>query len=298
MHSVEMRELETFLALADELHFGRAAQRMGISQSRVSQTLRDLERKLGTILLRRSSRRVALTPAGEKFRSDLTPIYSRLTQIVENATAPSMTGVIRLVLMYPNLGADALVRLIDAFEESYGGCHVEVSPAPLGNPALPLRSGEADLLVTTLLRDPTGLNVITTLGVQSRVLAVAVNHRLAHRAEVTVEDLANEKVAAPSLLPDDRQEAWVPFHTPSGQPIERIARRPASDAELAMLVARGKVVYPTVMAAAPHFASGNIALVPFRDLPPLPVALLALPGPMPQHVRAFVRVAKKVRTVS
>ena len=66
--SVELREIRVFLALAEELHFGRTAQRLGLTQSRVSQTLRQLERKMGGQLVYRTSRRVALTPFGRDFR--------------------------------------------------------------------------------------------------------------------------------------------------------------------------------------------------------------------------------------
>ena len=61
--TVELREIRVFLALAQELHFGRAAERLGITQSRVSQSLRELELKLGESL-HRTSRRVALTGTG------------------------------------------------------------------------------------------------------------------------------------------------------------------------------------------------------------------------------------------
>lgn len=60
---LEMRELECFIALADELHFGRAGERLYVSQSRVSQLLRDLERRIGTRLVERSSRRVPPPPS-------------------------------------------------------------------------------------------------------------------------------------------------------------------------------------------------------------------------------------------
>ncbi|HEV8206546.1 MAG TPA: LysR family transcriptional regulator, partial [Acidimicrobiia bacterium] len=70
---VELREIKVFLTLAEELHFGRTAERLGLTQSRVSQSLRSLERKLGEQLVRRTSRRVALTTPGERFRAEVGP---------------------------------------------------------------------------------------------------------------------------------------------------------------------------------------------------------------------------------
>ena len=61
---VELREIETFLVLTEELHFGRTAERLYLSQSRVSQTIRSMETSLGGRLFERTSRQVRLTPLG------------------------------------------------------------------------------------------------------------------------------------------------------------------------------------------------------------------------------------------
>jgi DNA-binding transcriptional LysR family regulator len=73
--TIELRELRVFVTLAEELHFGRSAERLGLTQSRVSQSLRELEAKLGGRLVYRTSRRVELTPLGERFRADALPVY-------------------------------------------------------------------------------------------------------------------------------------------------------------------------------------------------------------------------------
>lgn len=65
---MELRDIETFLTVADKLHFGRAARRLYLSPSRVSQTIRNLEREIGGPLFIRTTRKVRLTPLGEQFR--------------------------------------------------------------------------------------------------------------------------------------------------------------------------------------------------------------------------------------
>jgi DNA-binding transcriptional LysR family regulator len=70
-HTIELRELRAFLVLSEELHFARSAERLGLTQSRISRTIRDLERKLGVELAHRTSRRVELTAAGERFREQV-----------------------------------------------------------------------------------------------------------------------------------------------------------------------------------------------------------------------------------
>ncbi|OZM81281.1 hypothetical protein CFP66_17160 [Pseudonocardia sp. MH-G8] len=66
--TAQRHEIEVFLTLAEELHFGRTGERLGISQGRVSQTVQRLERRFGLLLFQRTSRRVAITPAGARFR--------------------------------------------------------------------------------------------------------------------------------------------------------------------------------------------------------------------------------------
>ena len=65
--------MEIFLTLADELHFGRAAQRLHVSTARVSQTIKKLERRIGASLFERTSRRVDLTPIGRRLGDELRP---------------------------------------------------------------------------------------------------------------------------------------------------------------------------------------------------------------------------------
>ncbi|MER5279062.1 LysR family transcriptional regulator [Streptomyces sp. NPDC002809] len=79
---VDQNELECFLVLAEELHFGRTAARLHLSRARVSQLIQKLERHVGAPLFTRTSRRVALTRLGSRFREDLEPHYRG----IENAS--------------------------------------------------------------------------------------------------------------------------------------------------------------------------------------------------------------------
>src|SRR5687767_11720443 len=115
---VELRELRVFLALAEELHFGRTAERIGVTQSRVSQSLRALETKLGADLVRRTSRRVELTPAGEEFRARVDAALGGLEGVLEateragrRITRPVRLGVISAAMIGP-----AVQRIIEAYE--------------------------------------------------------------------------------------------------------------------------------------------------------------------------------------
>src|SRR4051794_21706154 len=102
--AVELREIRVFLALAEELHFRRAAERLQLTPSRVSQTLRELEAKLGGELLSRSSRRAALTPLGERFLAEARAPYEQLARVLERTLTANraLEGPLRLGLLAAN----------------------------------------------------------------------------------------------------------------------------------------------------------------------------------------------------
>ena len=85
MSEPPMREIECFLVLAEELHFGRTGERLFISQSRVSQLISALERRIGTSLVARTSRRVHLTEFGADFLASLAPAHRALVGVIEDA---------------------------------------------------------------------------------------------------------------------------------------------------------------------------------------------------------------------
>ncbi len=93
---LERLELEAFLTLAEELHFGRTANRLGLTTSRISQTIRRLERRIGAALFERNSRKVTLTNVGRQLRDDLRPAYD---QINAGIAAASRGNVVPGTLM-------------------------------------------------------------------------------------------------------------------------------------------------------------------------------------------------------
>jgi DNA-binding transcriptional LysR family regulator len=103
---VELRELRIFLSLADELHFGRTAERLGISQPAVSEAVRALESRLGVKVFDRTSRRVRLTPAGEALQRNLTPAMAAVDQALADTSelSAAVRGLLRVDLCSPPRG--------------------------------------------------------------------------------------------------------------------------------------------------------------------------------------------------
>lgn len=287
---VELREIEIFLVLAEELHFGRTAERLYLSQSRVSQTIRSMEASLGGSLFERTSRRVQLTPLGQRWRDSLISPYEELRNafVAARAEAAGVTGELRISLITLAAGGPRFEDTVRDFRETYPACNVIVYEA---DPVLVLerlRRGEIDLVAYWLPLEQPGLTVGPVLTVEERVLLVRRDHRLAERGWATIDDLADEAIVdADGILPPETTAALYPTQTPQGR---RIPRRHSElrPGEVLALVAHGEVVHPSVASVTRYYTHHEVTAIPLRGLPPVRTALIAATGRRSAAVRAFL----------
>src|SRR5665213_2157859 len=114
-HAIELRHLRTFVALAEELHFTRAAQRVHLTQQGLSAQLRQLEGALGTQLLNRTTRKVELTEAGAVLFARVVPLLLELSEASEQARRAGSGKTAFLSLCYtPTVAGEALPKLVEA----------------------------------------------------------------------------------------------------------------------------------------------------------------------------------------
>jgi DNA-binding transcriptional LysR family regulator len=296
--SVELRELRLFLTLAEELHFGRTAEELRLTPSRVSQTLRGLEHKLGAQLVHRTSRRVQLTPFGERFLRDIEPAYERLTAVLEQTTAATtrIEGTLRLALFSEPAGGERLVELIKAFENLHPECNVELIQVSWDDPLARLRSAEVDVMATWVPLEQPDLVIGPTLTRQPRVLAVGCDHPLADRESVDVEELADHRIPRFEGWPKELQEAVSPARTPGGRQIPgaRFRVGQGSLMDVSVRIARGEFVFATVASAAPHVAEFDLVFIPLTGMPPLRSALVWRRPARDPKLREFLGVARDV----
>jgi DNA-binding transcriptional LysR family regulator len=289
---VELRELRIFLILADELHFGRTAERLGISQPAVSEAVRALESRLGVKVFDRTSRRVRLTPAGEALQRGLTPALAAIDQALADASELSskVRGLLRVGFVLTTEGP-ALSRLIAAFQARYPGCEVRLVEVETFDAYRLLRRGDIDVLCNWLAVDQPDLTAGAAFAYYPRALAVAPSHRLAARSTVSVEELAEEEVARfPGSTPSAVYDLLVPARTPSGREIRRTQPIHTIN-EILSLVARGRIVHPT-SSGVPIFDRDDIVLIPITDLPPLPLGLVWATSRENARIRALNETAR------
>src|SRR3954447_13060886 len=294
--AVELREIRVFLTLAEERHFGRTADRLHITPSRVSQTLRELETKMGAQLVNRTSRRVALTPLGDRFLAKLEPAYQQLAQALEltQVANEALEGPVRVGLLGANSGGPHLTVIVEAFERRYPECSVILSEAFFTDPLGPLRRGEIDVMATRLPINQSDVTVGPTLAREPMLLAVADDHPLAERKRVSIEDIANYRVAPITDSPKELIDAVMPRRTPQGRQIRRLTQRPKTPHELTALIARGRIVHPTVPSFAEYYGQPGITYVPIADMGALKSGLVWLRRRLTQRGGVFVDTAREV----
>jgi DNA-binding transcriptional LysR family regulator len=297
--TVDLRELRLFLILADELHFGRTAETLRLTPSRVSQSLRELEHKLGAQLVHRTSRRVQLTPFGERFLRDVRPALEQLDGVLErsNAAVRRLEGTLRLGLFSGPAGGPHLVEIIHAFEVLHPECNVDVVNMSWDDPFRRLRENQVELMASWLPLKQPDLVVGPILTSQPRVLAVAHDHPLADRDTVDVEEFADHRIPRFDNWPRELNDALAPSETPGGLPIPhtRIALGDRAVLDVAVQVARGELVWPTVSSAAPYMGGDfDLVFVPITGMPPLRSALVWRRPARDPKLRAFIRVARDV----
>ncbi|BBX19145.1 LysR family transcriptional regulator [Mycolicibacterium duvalii] len=189
----ELRHLRYFRAVAEELHFGRAAERLHMAQPPLSQQIRQLEAEVGAQLLTRTTRSVGLTRAGEAYLRRAVRILDAVDAAGSEARriADGVEGQLTIGCV-GSATYSLLPRLARALGETLPGIEVSVRGEMLAPAQLSaLEAGEIDL---ALLRPPAGRAGITAVTVRRDRLLVAVpaDHRLGARRHVRVADLRDE----------------------------------------------------------------------------------------------------------
>lgn len=288
---MEFRELECFVVLSEELHFARTAERLYLSPGRVSQLMRALETRIGGRLFERTSRRVRLTPLGERFLADLRPAYAGLASAVSRAKAAAreVTGVLRVgFLATPT---DVVTGSVLAFESGHPGSSVELVEIPLSDPFGRLRAGQVDVAFTLLPVDEPDLATGEALNRVPYHLGLPAGHPLAGRVSIGAEELAGVPlIGLDGPAPRGWRERAAPSVTPSGQPIPQAGTVATSQEGLTQVaLGRGGMLFCTPTAA--HHRRPDVSFVPVTGLPPSVLGLAWVKAAETAAIRAFAAAA-------
>ncbi|MFE9424634.1 LysR family transcriptional regulator [Kitasatospora sp. NPDC006697] len=283
---METRELRYFVAVAEELHFGRAAERLGMAQPPLSRAIQQLERRLGARLLDRTSRTVTLTEAGSvllvegRAALDAVEAAERRTR----RAAGSATGRPGLTLVTKaSASRELLAELLDAYAAEPGAVAVDVILCGPAEQERFLREGRADVALLHRPFDSTAGLHTEELGTEGQVVVLPAGHPLTARAEVRMADITG--------LPGLPLPRWP---HPDGSYPPGPGPQVRDHAQLLQLVALGRAcsVSPESCRSQLH---GDLATVPVLDAPPVTTVIAWPPQSRSRAVADLVRIATRLR---
>ncbi|PWG15398.1 LysR family transcriptional regulator [Streptomyces sp. V2] len=276
---MEIRELRYFVAVAEELHFGRAAERLGMAQPPLSRAIVQLERRLGVALLERTSRRVTLTGAGAVLLAEGRAILSAVTA-AERRTRRAAAAQPSLVLAVKSgTAGELLAKLLDAYAGEPGAATVDLLLCEAHQHQQLLLDGRADVALLHLPFDSAAGLDTEALCTEGQVAILPAAHPLAGRSEVRMADV--------TALPDLPMARWP---GPDGIYPEGPGTEVRNLTQLFQMIALGRTT-----AVLPESAGAglrqDLAAVPVLDAPPVTTVIAWPPHSRLRTVADLVRVA-------
>lgn len=267
---LERHELDAFLTLAEQLHFGRTAEILAVSPARVSQTIAKLERRVGVPLFHRTSRRVSMTAAGAALYADLRPAWTAIGEAVARAieAGRGIRGTLRAAFVGA-AGGQLLIGATEAFGRRHPDCEVVVREAQFGDVGPWLAGGEADIVLTTRETIPPEAAHGPPLVSERRMLAMGLGHPFARRRTVSQADVARTTLIAPQAT---LQEALT-------------------------LAGAGRGVTEVGAQTRRYYPRPDVVYVPISDAPPVHWCLAWHRDRETARVRAFSQAAEELVAV-
>lgn len=271
---IDRVEIEAMLAVAEELHFARAAERLRVSPARVSQIVATLERRVGTRLFDRTSRRVDLTPAGHLLVGEVRPHWEAIDTAFRRSMqfGRGLTGTLRVGFAGPAAG-QLVAGAAKLFRDRHPECDVELLETGVTLVHEGVRNGKVEVALSTVQLEHAGLRHGPVLVREAQVLAVPVAHPLQQRATVAIEELQRLPVLT---LASDRTFGGLTA---------------ATIHEALTLVGAGVGVLPIGAHAQRYYRRPDVTYVPLTGAESSEWALLWWPGGETARLRAFSQAA-------
>jgi DNA-binding transcriptional LysR family regulator len=290
---LDLRKLRYFVAVAEELHFGRAAERLYIAQPVLSRQIRKLEQEVGTELLIRSSRKVALTPAGTQLLDEAKSLLAaadaaqrRVGNITRGQTA------LRIAFFV----GDDFAPALRAFSTTRPDVAIELVRIYWHDQTEVLLDGRADVAFVHLPIDDQGLDLLPIRS-EPRVAVLPLGHPAADRPELSIAELADD----PVIIQRGASPGWQSFHNVDPRPDGRHPRPgPAVDnvEEKLQHVAAGRAISFLPASVAAAVDQPGVVYVPVTDIPPIKICLAWKSGAPTPLVAAFVQAVTDARRQS
>jgi len=288
------RRLRYFVAVAEELHFSRAAARLFVAQQALSKQTKELEDAIGVPLLRRTTRSVELTPAGEVFLRAAREALAVLDSGVDAArrTGRGEVGTLKVGFIV-GAALELTTPLFEEFTRRNPRVELEMREYRFGDISAGLTEGWSDVAFVRLPVAVPDLE-FEVLFTEPLVAALPKNHRLAGHATVTAQEMAKEILAVGRSDDTEWQRFWALDDYRDGDADRRILRT-ASQTEEVEIIAAGAACAVTVAGAARYLPHPALRYVPVEGVEGSPLAIGWRSGERTPLVERFLAVASEVR---
>ncbi|MFD7491005.1 LysR family transcriptional regulator [Streptomyces sp. NPDC059832] len=277
---MELRTLRYFVAVAEELHFGRAAARLHMSQPPLSRAIKQLETEVGAVLFDRSSAGVTLTPVGAVLLDEARSLLDQADRVRVRVAAAAGAATLTVGFLGDSTDPGAS-RLARAYHRLHPHVEVRIREADLTDPTCGLHAGLVDVALTRGPFDETGLTV-HALRADPVGALLRADDPLARRGSLKPADLADRRWF---LFPEGTDPIWQSYWN-GGEPREGPVVRTVQECRQAVLW-NGTVG----MTLLNHEPTAGLTVVPLIDMPPSRVVAAWNEDDRNPLIRSFVQTA-------
>ena len=299
---MELRQLRYFLAVAEELHFGRAARRLHISQPPLSAQIRQLEEEMRLTLFYRTKRKVELTEAGRVFAREARVILQQVEQAAGLASEANRSKQSRLVVGCSPANSEVVVRILGELKQRDPALELTVKSLPSPQQIDALRNSQIDLGFITVPAPHEGL-IVEPLWKEPLVVALPRRHALAARRRIALRALERETlILFPLYMSPGRYESIADMCRKAGfslnavhevDNIHTMLEMVSAGLGIALLRASARLLERPMHPTSPH-ASGTV----FRELQHSPLVETALAHRLDSKITALPAITTIARTLA
>ncbi|WP_258319077.1 LysR family transcriptional regulator [Streptomyces griseorubiginosus] len=277
---MELRTLRYFVAVAEELHFGRAATRLHMSQPPLSRAIKQLEADVGALLFARSPTGVTLTPVGTVLLDEATALLDHADRVRARVSAAAGAATISVGILGDGTDPGAS-RLAAAYRRDHPGIDIRIRDTDLTDPTCGLRAGLVDVALTRAPFDESALTV-RTLRADPVGVVLRADDPLARRGQLRLAELDDRRWFR---FPQDTDPLWQSYWS-GGKPREGQVVRAVQECLQAVL-------WNGTVGLAPlgHDLPPELTVVPLTDMAPSRVVAAWNEGDTNPLVRSFVETA-------
>jgi DNA-binding transcriptional LysR family regulator len=289
--NIQIRHVRCFIAVAQEKNFARAAKRLNVSQPALSQTIIQFEESLGFPIFERTTRSVALTPAGQvvlenalSFNQSVDRFYGELRGLQS-----SMRNELHVGFMI-GTAVQFIPAIVREFERARPEASLCLKEFDFSDPSAGLSDGTVDC---GIIRPPIGIDDLSIVEIahEKCVACFPVGHRLGEQDTVLLSDILGEPIIAAST-PGIWRDYWLATDYREGTPAKVAFEASTVESEL-QAVASGKGISITAESTAKFYSRPGVVFKIITDMPDCVMAIAHRPTPNPL-VADFLAAAKRV----